>query len=385
MAKKGLLFLVGIVVGIVLGSILFLSPLSSKEKIITDQIFHQQKNQVVGFLPFWLLGKAQKDYSKYLNTLAYFNLTIGSDGKIQKLTNPQEQDPGWFTLNSGKVDDFFNKAQGSHQTLSLVIFSGDDEVIGQIIKNPQENARNLIADVTPIMKQHNFKDLNLDIEYAKEASEEARLNMSYFIKEVKKGLDKNKLGTLTIDISASAFIKKYLINPKQVAEDVDYMVIMAYDYHYLGSYVSGPVAPIYGATDSAEFDTNSSIKEALKIVPAKKIILGVPLYGYEWETLGNFPRAATIPATGLIASNQRITTLLQNCSSCSAVLDPEARENYIILKDQTTQTFHQIFTPDKKALEEKVNFAKQNKLGGIALWALGYETKDTLEPLRSYR
>lgn len=386
MAKNGLLFLIGIIIGLTLIAMLFLAPFSPVQNTQLEKvILHKTKPQVIGFLPYWLLGKAQSDYSKYLTTLAYFSLTIDIDGKILKLTNPQERDPGWNSLNSDKLKKFLETSKKHNQDLSLLIFNADDEKILELLNQPEQAAQNLISDVTPIMKEHNFKDLNLDIEFTKEASEEARAKMTRFIKETKNGVGQNKLGTLTIDISPTAFIKKYLLNPKEVEPYVDQMVIMAYDYHYIGSLVTGPVAPLRGATESAEFDADSGIKEALKIVPAKKLIMGIPLYGYEWETLKDFPRSATIPSSGLTASNQRIFELIKNCATCSAKVDPQAHENYIIYKDTETNSYHHLFFLDQTGLEARVKYAQELGLGGIALWALGYEQPGMLEPLINYK
>jgi spore germination protein YaaH len=385
-AKLSFLFFTGLIGGLIIGALLFLSPFSPvQQDNLKSGILSFNRPKVIGFLPYWLLGKAQTDYSKYINTLAYFSLTLDTDGKIRKLTNPKEEDPGWTTLKGDKIQPFLKNANRNNQNLSLLVFNADEDDIGQLISNPEQHAQNLVADVAPIMKQHGFKDLNLDVESFKVASESARANMTTFIKEVNDEMDKKNLGTLTIDISPTAFIKKYLINPKEVEPFIDYMVIMAYDYHYIGSSVTGPVAPLRGATESAEFDTDSGIKEALKIVPAKKLILGIPFYGYEWETLKDYPRTATIPSSGLTASTQRIAELMQNCSTCSAKLDPSAEENYIIYKDTETNSYHHLFFLDPKTLEKRLEYAKELDLGGVAFWALGYENFELLEPLKAYK
>ena len=62
-----------------------------------------------------------------------------------------------------------------------------------------------------------------------------------------------------------------------------------------------------------------------------------------------------------------------------------AKESYIIYKDDETGVYHQIFYPDKKSMEEKSQFAEKNNLGGVAVWALGYEGKTILEPLANYK
>ena len=54
---------------------------------------------------------------------------------------------------------------------------------------------------------------------------------------------------------------------------VDFMFIMAYDWHHGGS-EAGPVAPITEVRRTIEF--------ALRNVPRRKITIGMPLYGYDW-------------------------------------------------------------------------------------------------------
>ena len=52
------------------------------------------------------------------------------------------------------------------------------------------------------------------------------------------------------------------------------MFIMAYDWHHAGS-EPGPVAPITEVQRTIEF--------AIKSIPRRKLIIGVPLYGYNWS------------------------------------------------------------------------------------------------------
>jgi spore germination protein YaaH len=355
----------------------FLSPIYSTLGV--------KKRQVVGFLPYWLLTKADKDYSPYLTTLTYFSLTISPDGSIEKETNPGEAEPGWHNLKQGNVDKFFSQAKKNDINLSLLVFSGNEETIGQLLSDPVPHAKNLIEEVTPLMKKYGFTDLNLDIESVIPASDSARKNFTLFTKEIKKQLVQKKLGTLTIDVSPIIFLKKYLVDPETVADSVDYMLLMGYDYHYMGSLVTGAVAPLSGGGIEAEFDTVVGVQEALRILPADKIILGLPTYGYEWETIDDFPHAAVLPGSGLTASNRRIEDLLANCASCSANHDSLAAESYLIYKDEETGSFHQFFYPDEKAMKKKVELAKQYKLGGLAVWALGYEGNTIMEPLKKYK
>lgn len=385
--KNLLILFGGLVIGLVIGYFFILYPSLARKNEDPVSFLQNQfsKKEVIGFLPYWLLSKAQTDYSQYITTLTYFGLSLDSDGKILKLTNPQETEPGWQALKSGKVQPFLSSALQHHQKLSLLIFSGNETTISSLISDPVPHAQNLIAEVKPLMQQYKFTDLNLDIESTQIASDEARLKFSQFIKEVKKGVVNNQLGTLTIEISPDSVVKKNLIDLASVENFVDYIVLMSYDYHYIGSLVTGPVAPLFGAGVISEFDTNTALSETLQVVPENKIILGVPLYGYEWETINAATRSATIPSSGLTASTQRVDQLLNSCASCSAKLDLDAKENFLIYSDEQTGTFHQIFYPDQKSTQSKIDFARQNNLAGLALWALGYEDLEILNPLKNYK
>lgn len=362
----------------------YILPKISGEKVSITNIIIPRKD-VIGFLPYWLINKTQGDYSKYITTLTYFSLTIDGDGTIQKYTKPGESEPGYHSLISGKADAFLSNAKMKNQTLSLSVFGGDDDKINAMLKDPDKSAKNLLNDVTPVMEKYGFTDLNLDVEQVSDASASARLEFINFVRAIRQDMNTDKIKSLSIDVSASAFIKDTnLVDPKNLSSLVDKMIIMAYDYHYSGSLVTGAVAPLSGAGSVSEFDTVSAVEAALENVPSSKLILGIPLYGYEWETIDNFPKAATIPGSGLIVSNQRAESIISGCASCSAQFDDTDKEIHTIFKDQSTGTYYQLFYPNKESTESKIKLAKKYSLDGIALWALGYEGKTILEPLSSY-
>lgn len=56
---------------------------------------------------------------------------------------------------------------------------------------------------------------------------------------------------------------------------VDYVCMMTYSYHYQGS-VPGPVAPVT--------DLQEAINYAASVMTPSKVILGLPVYGYIWNT-----------------------------------------------------------------------------------------------------
>lgn len=165
----------------------------------------------------------------------------------------------------------------------------------------------------------------------------------------------------------------------------DYVVIMAYDFHYAGSLITGAVAPLGGAEVDAEFDTNVVLQQAYRVIPKEKIILGVPSYGYSWETLQREPKSATIPGSGVTMSHKKMQTFLKSCATCSAQLDTQAQEAYVIYRNHDTGTYQQTYFPDTNAMQKKVDTVKENNLAGLAIWALGYEEIGMYAPLMQYK
>jgi spore germination protein YaaH len=159
---------------------------------------------------------------------------------------------------------------------------------------------------------------------------------------------------------------------------------MTYDYHSPTSFITGPVAPLNGAGISSEYDVSTAVEIALKEIPKQKVVMGVPLYGYEWETILPYIRSAVIPDSGVIASNNRAEQFLSSCASCSAGFDSVAQESYLVYRDEQTGTYHQMSFPDTASMQAKIAFANEENIGGLALWALGYEGKTILQPLRTY-
>lgn len=383
MLKNTLIVWGGIIAGALLGYFLVTKTnvlnIGNKNSSVAD-VFKPPQKVVLGFLPFWLIDKAAADYSPYITELSYFNITIDSDGTIQKFTKPTESDPGWHALSSGKVDDYLAAAKAKGINLSLTVFSGDDKKIDSFLEDPEGSAANLVNEISLIMNQYGFTDLNLDVEKPADASPEARLKFTNFVAAVRKNLDKNI--TLTVDISPIAFVKDTnLADPGALSQIADYIVLMGYDYHNQGSYVTGPVAPESGAGIVSEFDIESAVTMARTMIPAQKLILGIPLYGYSWETIGQVPRSATIPASALTMSARSVADFLSSCTNCTTTYDQTDQESHTIYQDATSEAFHQIFYPDKVSTQVKVDFVKSQGLGGIALWALGYEDNVILQPL----
>lgn len=380
---KGILFaLCGLIAGALLGYFFLLPHITTTDSTYLSGLAIPKK-EVIGFLPYWQTDVAKKDYSSYITTLTYFGLALDTDGSILKLATPQQLEPGWNALSSGKVSPFLQAAKKEKLDLSLLIFSGNPDTIESVLNTPVTSATHLTTQVKPIMQQYGFTDLNLDIEYTRDATQGARNNFVAFVQKVRDTLPQTD--TLTVEIVTNDVLKPNFVDVPRIGKIADHVVIMAYDYHSPTSYVTGPVAPLGGAGVTSELDVTTAVQKAVALLPSQKIILGMPLYGYAWDSLSASPRSAIIDGSGVIASNHRAEALLETCATCSATLDPTDMEMHVSYKNTDTGTYIQMFYPVKASTQAKVDVANEYTLGGVALWALGYEGDTILDPLKNYK
>lgn len=387
--KRNLLFgVLGLVAGALAGAKVLKAlptlPLSREHKMY--RILGIKKPIIFGFLPYWLVDKSANDYSPQLTTLSYFGLIIGDNGHVVTKSKPQETEPGWNALQNDSLKAKLQTAQAKNLKISLVVYNQNEKSIQILLSDPETHAKNLIADITPIMKQYGFSDLNIDIESFAEVSPETKQQFTLFMHTVRQGVDQNQLGTLSVDVSPAAVIKPtYIYDIPVIGRLADTVILMAYDFNNRNSAISGPVAPIGGAGEVRDFDVQTAVNEMTKQVPPAKIILGVPLYGYQWETLANYPGTPVIPQTGSTATNSHADSILSTCVHCTKKLDEVSQQPYIIFPGTSDGIFEQIFYEDQESLLRKIALSRQNQMNGVALWALGYESGQMLKPLETYK
>ena len=104
-------------------------------------------------------------------------------------------------------------------------------------------------------------------------------------------------------------------------------------------------------------------------MPSTKLRLGIPLYGYEWETVDRSKYAPT-ESRGVTASLERIESMLQD-RTLELIWDRNSLTPYGVSTESGSPT--QIYFENETSIRLKLELVKSSGLGGIALWALGYD------------
>ncbi len=137
---------------------------------------------------------------------------------------------------------------------------------------------------------------------------------------------------------------------KKLASSADEIRIMAYDFHYDKS-DPGAITPLD--------DLEAVLDYAEKMVPKDKIVLGVPMYGYDWNQKGG---TAIQYDDGMSSINKYSGTVTR---------DPASEElvgTYSSLLDS-----HTLWFTDKKSILRILYIANNYDVTKIAFWRLGGE------------
>ncbi len=328
------------------------------------------KKVVYGFLPYWNLDDVA--LQPELTNLAYFSLTINADGSLQTTLNGGGE-PGFNKLSSDTLLDLsstFIKRGGTVELVLSQFYASDIDAFLASDKAQQK----LLDSLDSVILSYPISGINVDMEYVGTPATRTREQFTQFMIRLREHLNTRYNNIkLSTDVYASAANTPNLWDIEAIAPHLDYIVIMAYDFHRRSSPQAGPVAPLFGGNKLWDSDINTHLREFVKIVPPQKLLLGVPFYGYEWQTTTRDSQSHTFPDSGSTASFKRVLELLTRKDELKVQehWNEEALSPY--LSYQEDGEIYVIYYENSRSISYKLDYVNQLNLGGIAIWALGYE------------
>lgn len=320
---------------------------------------HPKSYKILGFVPYWNLKKLTPESLSVITDYGYFALHLDSNGSVQTHVNRRELEPGYLN---------YTRLRNNLPTLPIVLtfMQADEDALLSILNN-SNSRRQAVTTMLTRAKEINAAGINVDFEPTSEITTSLRNNFTALIKDLKQRAPP----TLSISISMypSAASRPRLWDLARLADYTDYFVAMTYDYTMPRSISSGPNSPLRDAGGNFEHSIVKNIAELSELIPSQKILLGIPLYGYEWDTVDDSRYSPTL-GRGVTASLERIQKLLDE-RSLSLVWDRNTLTAYGIATSsgQTSQ----IYFDNEVSLRLKLDFVRDAGLGGIAIWALGYD------------
>lgn len=318
---------------------------------------------VLGFAPYWNLKKLSPESLSTITHFAYFNLHLSADGGLYTKLNQKEEDPGYTNykrLRSGAINY-------QDKPLILTFMPESQSALSAILSSPSARQK-AIMTIVQTLTDSGALGINIDFEPLGDTPPSLRDNFTLFIKDLRSQLSINHQ-SLSISVYASAAVRPRIWDLAALSQHTDYFVIMTYDYTTPGSSSAGPTAPLRGSGEFFEHDVVKNIAELTKIVDSRKLLLGIPFYGYEWDTLDE-SKYSPVESRGSVASLERIQKMLDE-QTLSLLWDRNTLTPYGV-STQSGRT-SQIYFENETSIRLKLDFVKSTGLGGIAIWALGYE------------
>lgn len=227
------------------------------------------------------------------------------------------------------------------------------------------NRTNLIRQILQSAREYNLDGVNIDFE-----SLDVEVGPYYiqFLRELAVEC-RNAGFILSVDNYVPAEYNAFYDLEEQ-GKIVDYVIIMAYDEHYVGS-DAGSVASLGFVADAA--------KNTLAKVPAERVIMAVPFYTRLWKEAKQKDGsvALTSETIGIVAAD----ALLRE-NKVSTTWQADAGQFYGEYEQGGTR--YRIWLEDEMSIEEKMKVIETSGFAGVAAWRLGLERRSVWEVMLKY-
>lgn len=229
----------------------------------------------------------------------------------------------------------------------------------------KQGRTNFLHDLQKLLEEYGFDGINMDVEHF---PLEDRDKFSSLMKEIYTTL-KPKGYTITISVPAKTGDDRSNswsapFDYGALGKYADLVLLMTYDEH---GYVSGP-----GPIASIEWD-KAVLNYATTKIPAKKILLGIPAYGFDWTAGGRYPKYLSYQLAMEIARQQQKAVQWDNA----------AKVPYFTYWDENNRR-HEVWFENASSLSHKLELVEQYGIAGIGIWRIGMEDPQFWSVIKYY-
>lgn len=264
--------------------------------------------------------------------------------------------PTWFYLTdtSGNIAsiasaDYVSQAHEKGLQVWGLIDNFTQEVSTTETLSSTAARQNIISQLIQAAQDVGMDGINVDFE---SLSEDVGIHFLEFLRELSIECHKNNL-VLSVDNPVPEDFTSHYDRAEQ-GRVVDYVIIMGYDEHYVGS-EAGSVASLPWV--------EQGIQDTLDEVPAERVINAIPFYTRLWKTTGG---NVTSEAIGMDQAQQTIAD-----NNVETYWDKTTSQNYG--KYDIDNSTYQIWLEDAQSVAEKVKLVSKYDLAGVSAWKLGFE------------
>ena len=303
----------------------------------------------IASLPYWSVGTATDSAvanAGSLTAVSPWLYGIETDGRVS--WHPAVKETLWR-----EQLDRMREADLAVMPTIANVFDGRwrEDVITRILHD-RAARRHHVGQILKLVEREKYQGIDIDYEELRAVDRDV---FTAFLTELAAGLhERGKL--LSVDVFAKTTDRGYDERNRAqdyaaIGEVADQVRIMAYDYHWATS-DPGPVAPLPWVRDVLDYAT--------KVIGVGKIVLGIPLYGYDWAQ-GKGEPVTWLQAYG--RSKDRGAKVVWD------QLDESPHFSYT--GDFGIQ--HDLWFENAYSASAKFDLARRFHIGGVFLWMFGPE------------
>lgn len=295
------------------------------------------------FISPWVLEQTLP----FLSELPIFSYGFTGEGE---LLPPTYGDDEWMIAEALRF--------GTQPILTLTPFGADGNFNNRLINsvvNSQAYTNNLIQNLLNLMAKKGYQGVDIDFEYILAQDRDA---FTGFVRQVAETMRAGGYHTsVALAPKTSADQKGLLYEGKDyraLGEAADHVLLMTYEW----GYTYGPpmaVAPINQVRRVVEY--------ALTEIPADKIDLGIPNYGYDWP----LPYERGVTKAETIGNVQAVRIAV--AQGAEIHFDDLAESPYFnYVSDDGVE--HEVWFEDVRSMQAKFDLIKVYGLRGCGYWQI---------------
>lgn len=276
---------------------------------------------------------------------------------VQNVSGVNVISPTWFYIQdtAGNIasiasSDYVAQAHERGMKVWGLIDNFTVEVSTTETLSKTSSRQNLIRQLMEAAASVGLDGINVDFE---SLSEDVGIHFLQFLRELSIECHKNGL-VLSVDNPVPEDFTSHYDRAEQ-GRVVDYVIIMGYDEHYVGSEEAGSVASLPWV--------EKGIQDTLAEVPAEHVINAIPFYTRLWKKKGG---ALTSEAIGMDQAQEVLSTY-----QVETYWDTNTGQNYGTYESEGDT--YQIWLEDAESVAAKVQLVPKYGLAGVAQWKLGFE------------
>lgn len=314
------------------------------------------KRVVYGYYPYWVSAWEELRWD-LLTHIAFFAIEMNSDGTLGSRH-------GWPDR------DFVDTAHlfGVKADVTFTLFSGSG--ILTLCSSDTNRARG-ITNMVDAMEEGGADGINVDFEGLSRGTRDC---FTQYIRELREELDRRGHTEAGIGIAGPAVDWTNEFDLAELSNYTDVFFIMGYGYHWTRSSKPGPTGQLR-VTDSWRPHISISMQRTIAhytaLVPPERravIVFGVPYYGREWPTASSSMHSAT---TGNGASRTYAVARRATDGERTRLWDPDSQNAWYVF--QSGGAWRHTWYDDEESLAAKYQLVLEQEIGGIGMWALGYD------------